>query len=177
MADPWEKQRLYQEAAKEVLQARDGSRSHHDLVEQLAAKLPDIDQTELKRKQARDILYALTERGATEPSGQLSFFDNFRVDYEPGRLLPDDEGNVVEQREAKPRFKWLEAQRAAQKAKEERRKIERQIDKADLADKISDHIAEEAKRYAAWFHRQIESGRPEDTLNFDLYLREEGPLE
>jgi hypothetical protein len=80
--------------------------------------------------------------------------------YEPHRLLSDDAGNVVENKDASPRFKVAEAERA-----------EADLERAGLR---AGRERGEADVFVEWFQREAAKGRDPRDLTWEACLHETG---
>lgn len=76
------------------------------------------------------------------------------------RLVADNEGHLIEQAAAKPRYKDAEAERA--------RKAARQS--AAWADRKT----VESAQYNQWTIQALEAGRDKTDIRFDMFVRESG---
>jgi hypothetical protein len=137
----------------------DGGYAEDVLLEKLIEILPfDVDGA--RRKQAQALVNAVTRPGGTEPNGQIALpgFDAF--DYEPGRLVRDNSGNLYECDVAPLTAIMAESGRAR--------------DHANAALHWSNIKSIEAEIFAAWVVEELTKGRPSAELTFGACLREKG---
>lgn len=137
----------------------DGGYSEEMLRDRLVEILPfDVDKA--RRKQAQDLINAVARPGGTESDGQvvLPGFDAF--DYEPGRLVRDNSGNLYECDRAPLTAIIAESSRAR--------------DHANAALHWSNIKASEAEIFAAWVVDQLTKGRGASELTWGNCLREGG---
>lgn len=137
----------------------DGTIVEKSLVE-IVAHAADFDEDDARLGQARRIVARRKRPGQTAPAGVVAFPGLEGYAYEPFRLIADDAGNVVENRNAKPQHKQAEARRAddaAQKAH----------DRWELEQAESDH-------FTAWEKEQRALGRDPRELTWDACVRETG---
>jgi len=147
---------LFAKAAQQTKRQNNGHFHEDDLLANLAS-LIIIDPAEERMRRAKAIIDNLTKPGGTEPTGQLHLpgFDFY--DYEPERLVRDDNGNVIEQDRALYRFKIIEAKRARKHAHE--------------ANQWAERKAEESEAFTLWVMARRDEGRTTN-LTFGDFVRE-----
>jgi hypothetical protein len=153
---------LYEQAVATVTRAPDKSFAEADL-EAALADLIEINVGKEKRKRAKEIISSRARPGATEPAGQLVLPGLDPYLYEPDRLIRDDSGNVVENRNASIEFKQADARRAREHAKDATLWAERKT--------------VENERFAAWALREAMRGRPALELTWGTCLVESAFVE
>lgn len=137
----------------------DGSIVERSLVE-IVARAVDFDEEKERLGQAQRIVARRKRPGQTVAAGAVVFPGLEHYAYEPHRLVADDDGNVVENRQARHRHKEAEARRAdlaAQKAH----------DRWEMEQLEADH-------FAAWEKAELAKGRDPQELTWDACVRETG---
>jgi hypothetical protein len=137
----------------------DGSYSEQKLLEKLIETEPfDIDKA--RRKAAQALIDAVARPGGTPTEGQIVLpgFDAF--DYEPGRLIRDNSGNLYESDKAPLTAVQAESSRAR--------------DHANSALHWSNIKSKESELFAAWVVNQLTQGRKVAELIWGVFIREEG---
>jgi hypothetical protein len=140
----------------------DGGIVEESLVE-LVARAVDFDADKERLGLAQRIVSRRKRPGQTEPDGKVCIPGLEPYAWEPHRLIADDDGNVVENREAREVHKKAEARRAALAAESAQERARREQWEADL-------IAE-------WTVEQQAAGRDPRTLTFEKCLSEAGVLD
>jgi hypothetical protein len=139
---------------------RDGGVTEEELIDDLAREMR-IDLAEEKRKKAKELIDSQTKPRSTDPSGQLKLpgIDG-EYDYEPDRLIRNDEGGIVEQSKASPVYKQAEASRAS--------------DHAARAMYLSKIKTEESLQFSRWALEQANKSRPFRELTWHNFISETG---
>jgi hypothetical protein len=137
----------------------DGSIDEKALIDEVAGLL-DFDELSERRNRATRALKKRRSPGSTEPEGQLELPTLEPYAYEPRRLIADNEGHVIEQAEAKTRYKTAEAERARDVARRQ----------AYHADRKSI----EATHFAQWVIDELGRGRDKADLTFGVFVHEAG---
>lgn len=137
----------------------DGTIVEQALIE-IVANAADFDVNEARLGQARRIVARRKRPGQTAPIGVVTFPGLEEYAYEPERLIADDDGNVVENRLAKPEHKQAEARRADEAA-------QRAHDRWELEQLEADH-------FTTWHKEQRAAGRDPRELTWDVCVRETG---
>jgi len=130
-----------------------------DLINIVAA-LVDFDETKERNGKARRIVAVRKRPGQTAPEGAVVFDGMEHYAYEPSRLLCDDEGNVIENRNARLKFKTAEAKRA-------------QADAGKALDRAQ-REQNEAGHFAVWSVDELARGRDPREVTWDTCIRESG---
>jgi hypothetical protein len=156
----WE-EAIYAKAESIVPRAPDRSMAEANL-ENAIADLIEIDVDKERHSRAKEIIAGRARPGATIAEGQLMLPGLDEYDWEPNRLVRDDQGRVIENRNAPITFKAAESKRARDHAR----------DAAVQADRKS----EETERFAAWATQQALKGRPALDLTWGNCVRESGFL-
>ena len=99
----------------------------------------------------------------TAPAGKVALPGLGIREYEPLRLVADDEGNLIENRWATPRHKRAEARRSAVNADKAQERAEQDKAEADLIE--------------AWAAQQQQAGRDPRELVFGVCVVELGLFE
>jgi hypothetical protein len=133
-------------AAKATLTRNpDGSFDEEKLITALINIVPfEIEQE--RRRKAQGIYDRAKRPGATKPNGQLTLPGLEKYNYEPDRLVSDDEGNVIENSRAPPRFKAAETARA-------RLNVQRAVEQLNIKSAETDF-------FQKWALEQALLGRP-----------------
>jgi|KBSMisStandDraft_5_1062788.scaffolds.fasta_scaffold851183_2 hypothetical protein len=137
----------------------DGGYTEDVLRDKLVEILP-FDVEKARRKQAQALIDAVARPGGTEPNGQIVLPGFDAIDYEPGRLIRDNSGNLYECDRAPLTAIMAESGRAR--------------DHANAALHWSNIKANEAEIFAAWVIDELTKGRPAADLTFGNCLREAG---
>lgn len=154
---------LYRMAESTVEHNQDNSVREKELEDALVSLLPDIDQEKAKRKRAKEIIDSLTRPGGTKPDDEFQLalaLDAY--DYEPMRLVRDDDGKLVENRFSTPHFKLAEKKRARAEA-----------------NKMHTWAGRKETEYEAlsqWAIDQALKGRPALDLTWENCIKESGYL-
>lgn len=147
--------------AKAQTQRQENGQFNEEDLRATLEQLVTIDPEAEKRRVAKAIIDSETKPGSTEPTGQLSLgFDSY--DYEPDRLIRDDDGHVIEQDKALHSYKFAESKRAAKHWRE--------------AGEWADRKRQESEAYATWIIEQQQRGR-QNNLTFGDFIREAGIFE
>ena len=137
----------------------DGSIVEKSLVDMVAHAV-DFDAEKERLGLAQRIVSRRKRPGQTVPAGVMVFPGLEEYAYEPDRLIADDAGNVVPNRDAKPEHKQAEARRADEAA-------QRAHDRWELEQLESDH-------FTTWEKAQRAAGRDPRELTWDACVRETG---
>lgn len=137
----------------------DGSRIEGDLVEIVASQI-DFDEAEERRGKARRIIANRKRPGTTAPEGAVVLPGMEPHAYEPHRLLADDDGNVIENRLARLKFKVAEARRAQDDLQKAMARAAREQN--------------ESSYFAPWAADQLEAGRDPREVTWDTCVHETG---
>lgn len=121
----------------------DGAADEKLLVD-LVADLIAFDVDKERHARAKRAIAQQRKPGATNADGQLQFPGFESYDYEPERLVLDDDGAIIENRNAKLQHKGAEARRTRQHA-------QRALVHADRRE-------QEAARYAAYLVERAANG-------------------
>jgi hypothetical protein len=151
---------LLENAKKQTARDSDGKLDEEDLKANLK-KLIVIDPDEEKDRIARTIIDSETKPGSTPPTGQLHLPTMELYDYEPDRLIRDDNGKIIEQDKAPVDSKDAEARRARKHAHESMQ--------------WADRKTEEATGHSHWVIEKQREGRKKN-LNFGDFIRESNLL-
>lgn len=137
----------------------DGSRVEEDMVEIVAWQI-DFDEPAERRGKARRIIANRKRPGSTAPDGAVVLPGMEPHSYEPRRLLADDEGNLIENRNARLKYKLAEALRA----------------QSDLQKAMTRAAREqnESSYFALWAADQLEAGRDPREVTWDTCVHETG---
>jgi hypothetical protein len=149
----------YERAWRLAKRNPDGSVIEESLVATLAAVI-EFDLAKAKLGLAQRIIARRKRPGQTSPDGAVVFDGMEHYAYEPNRLLSDDQGNVVENRDARLKFKIAEAKRA-------------QTDAGKALDRAT-REQNEAGHFAQWTAEQFEHDRDPDEIIWDSCVRETG---
>jgi hypothetical protein len=149
----------YEHALAQVERNPDGSINEDALVD-LIAETIRFDADGARRGLAKRIVARRKRPGQTPPDGQLVLPGLDPFAYEPERLVADDAGRVVENRNARPSFKAAEARRA-------------QLD-AEKAQARARREQEEYAIYAEWAMDQLAKGRPGAEITWETCVHEMG---
>ena len=146
--------------AKEMMEPNpDGGYSEGVLRDKLVAILPfDVDKA--RRKQAQALIDAVARPGGTVADGQIALPGFAAFDYEPGRLVRDNSGNLYECDRAPLAAIMAESSRAR--------------DHANAATHWSNIKASEAEIFAAWVVEELTKGREVKELTWGICVRERG---
>ncbi|GGN40330.1 hypothetical protein FHR83_007062 [Actinoplanes campanulatus] len=139
----------------------DGQAVEKSLVD-IVERVIDFDPAEERRKKAQRVVSARKRPGQTAPAGKVALPGLGLFEYEPDRLVADDQGNVIENSRALARHKRAEARRSATNA-------DRAQERA-----VQDQV--EAELMEAWSAAQQKAGRAPGELTFGVYLAETGLL-
>lgn len=140
----------------------DGGVSEEMLVD-MVERVIDFDADKERRGYAQRVVSRRKRPGQTEPAGKVCIPGLEAYEFEPDRLVADDDGNVVENARALTVHKRAEARRAtlaAERAADRMRREQRE------ADELGD-----------WSETESVKGRDPRTLTFEAFLREQGFLE
>jgi len=151
---------LLDQAKKGTKRQRDGHWHKADLhatLKKLLIEVIDLDEEADRR--ATTIIDGECKPGSTKATGQLRLPTLEYYDYEPNRLVMNDNGDIIEQDRAPVDFKFAEARRA-------RKHVSEALEWADRKD-------EEASGHATWVIEQQKNGRTKK-LTFGDYIRESG---
>lgn len=137
----------------------DGSVVEESLIE-VVAHAVDFDADKERLGLARRIVSRRKRPGQTAAAGAVCFPGMEEYAYEPDRLVADDSGNVIRNRDAKPEHKQAEARRADEAA-------QKAHDRWELEQLESEH-------FTAWEKEQRAAGRDPKELTWDACVRETG---
>jgi len=140
----------------------DGSVREESLVE-IVARAIDFDPDKERLGLAQRVVSRRKRPGQTEPAGKVCIPGLEAYEFEPDRLVADENGNVVENARALAAHKKAEARRAEMAAERATERLRREQGEADAFGDWS--VAESAK------------GRDPRVLTFEAFLREQGFLE
>jgi hypothetical protein len=148
---------VVRKALAELDRNEDGGVNDADLLDRVTELLP-FDPEAAHRAIARRAINKLKRPGSTEREGQLQLPGFEPYGYEPGRLIDDGEGHLVEQAQARPNYKAAEVTRA-----------QRNLDNvaAWLKRKNAEHLA-----FTTWALDQFKKGRDPNDVVFDNFVRE-----
>lgn len=149
-------------ALKNAPRNEDGQAVEQSLVD-IVERVIDFDPAEERRKKAQRIVSARKRPGQTAPAGKVMLPGLGTFEYEPDRLVADDDGNVIENSRALARHKRAEARRSALNA--------------DRAVERAEQDRAEASLFEAWTVEQHRAGRSPAELTFGVYLAESGLLD
>ena len=149
----------YEYAWQHAARNDDGSIVEDSLIE-LVADSVDFDEAKERRGLAQRIVARRKRPGQTAAEGAVVFPGMEPYAYEPHRLIADDAGNLIENRDAKVRFKAAEATRAQQAA-------QRAMERAAQEQR-------ESGFFATWVAEQLEAGRDKSEITWDTCVRETG---
>jgi hypothetical protein len=148
--------------AREIVKRNDaGIFKEPDLIAAVRSFLTIDVEAELDRR-AKAIVDSETKPGSTEPTGQLRLPTLEFYDYEPDRLIRNDNGDMIEQDPAPVDFKFAESARAAKHVREAVQWDERKRKEVEL--------------FALWVLEQRTNGRS-TKLTFGDFVREAGYFE
>lgn len=137
----------------------DGSVIESSLVDLLATSI-DFDEAKERRGHAQRIVARRKRPGQTAAEGAVCFPTLELYPYEPTRLLADDDGNLIENQNARIKFKAAEASRAQQGA-------QAALDRASREQREHAH-------FSVWSIEQYEAGRDPAEITWDTCVRETG---
>lgn len=149
-------------ALKNAPRNEDGQAVEQSLVD-IVERVIDFDPAEERRRKAQRVVSARKKPGQTAPAGKVMLPGLGSFEYEPDRLVADDDGNVIENSQALARHKRAEARRSSMNA-------DRARDRA-----VQDQV--EAELLEAWSAEQQAAGRAPGELTFGVYLAETGRLD
>jgi len=152
----------YRFALANALRNPDGTIVESSLVD-IVAHAIDFDPEKERRGLAQRIVSARKRPGLTAPAGKVALPGLGSREYEPDRLVADDDGNVIENSRATVRHKKAEARRSATNA--------------DRAVERAEQDQAEAQLMEAWTAEQRRAGRNPDELTFGVCLAESGLLD
>lgn len=140
----------------------DGSVPEEALVE-IVARAIDFDADKERLGLAQRVVSRRKRPGQTEPAGKVCIPGLESYQFEPDRLVADENGNVVENARALVAHKKAEARRAEL-----------------AAERASDRLRQErgeADAFGDWSAAESAKGRDPRALTFEAFLREQGYLE
>lgn len=146
-------------ALRGLARAEDGSVDEKMLIDTVA-QLIDFDSDAELRHKATRVVRRHKMPGFGESEGQLTLPGLAPYAYEPGRLIADSDGHVVEQANAWPEFKRAEAERARVAA----RKQQAWADRKTL----------ENEAFTAWALRKSLAGHDQRDIIFGTFVEETG---
>jgi hypothetical protein len=139
----------------------DGTIIESSLVE-IVAHAIDFDPDEQRRGLAQRIVSRRKKPGMTAPAGKVALPGLGLREYEPERLVADDDGNLIENSRATVQHKKAEARRSAANADRATERAEQDKVEADLIE--------------GWAAAQQQDGRDPRELVFGACLAELGLL-
>lgn len=137
----------------------DGSVVEKSLVDLLADSI-DFDEAKERRGHAQRMVARRKRPGQTAAEGAVVFPGLEPYAYEPDRLLADHEGNLIENRDARMKFKAAEAGRSQEA-------VQKAVDRAT-------RDQQEAGHFATWADEQYAAGRNPAEITWDTCVRETG---
>lgn len=140
----------------------DGTIVEESLVD-IVAHAIDFDPEKERLGLAQRIVSRRKKPGMTAPAGKVALPGLGLREYEPERLVADDDGNLIENSKATARHKRAEARRSAANADRANERAEQDKAEADLID--------------AWTHDQQAAGRDPRELTFGACVAELGLLD
>jgi len=147
---------LLEKARRQVKRQKDGTFKEQDLKDVLKTFIV-INIEEEKDRRVKEIIDSETKPGGTKSTGQLRLPTLELYDYEPDRLIRNDDGDMIEQDRAPVHFKFAESARAAKHVREAIEWDERKRTEAEL--------------FARWVIEQQKTGRTKK-LTFGDFIRE-----
>lgn len=154
-------EQAYQFALANAQRNSDGTVVEKSLVDMVAHAI-DFDAEKERLGLAQRIVSARKKPGMTAPAGKVALPGLGVREYEPQRLVADDDGNLIENALAAPRHKRGEARRSALNAERARERAEQ--------DEVEAHLIE------TWAAEQGATGRDPRELNFGTCVAELGLL-
>jgi hypothetical protein len=162
--NPWMNSR-YREAVRKAKEQTpllpDGGYDEPLLHATVKSFLPDPDVDAIKDQQATDAINQEAKAGNTPPRGQMVFEGFPPRDYEPERLIRDDDGHIIENRHSTPHYKGAHLRRSQKKHAEHGAQL--------------DFDTAEYMTYTEWRSDHLFQGR-RDKLEFEDFLEETGRL-
>lgn len=140
----------------------DGSAVEESLVE-IVKNVIDFDADKELLGYARRVVSRRKKPGSTAPAGKVALPGLGLREYEPERLVADDEGNVIENARATSNHKRAEARRSALNADRAKERAEQDQIEADLIQ--------------TWAAGQQRDGRDPRELTFGACVAELGLLD
>ena len=140
----------------------DGTIVEKSLVE-IVAHAIDFDAEQQRLGLAQRIVSRRKKPGMTAPAGKVTLPGLGLREYEPERLVADDDGNLIENAKATRQHKRAEARRSAANADRATERAEQDKAEADLIE--------------AWAAEQQQSGRDPRELVFGACVVELGLLD
>lgn len=140
----------------------DGSVVEESLVEMVARAI-DFDPDKERLGLAQRVVSRRKRPGQTEPAGKVCIPGLEAYEFEPDRLVADEDGNVVENARALIAHKRAEARRAELAAERATDRLCRELGEADA--------------FSEWTKAESATGRDPRVLTFETFLREQGYLE
>lgn len=140
----------------------DGTIVEKSLVE-IVAHAIDFDPEQQRLGLAQRIVSRRKKPGMTAPAGKVTLPGLGLREYEPERLVADDDGNLIENARATVQHKKAEARRSALNADRATERAEQDKAEADLID--------------TWTKEQRQAGRDERELTFGVCVAEMGLLD
>jgi len=139
----------------------DGTIIEKSLVD-IVAHAIDFDAEQQRLGLAQRIVSRRKKPGMTAPAGKVTLPGLGLREYEPERLVADDDGNLIENSRATVKYKKAEARRSASNA--------------DRANERAEQDRAEAELLDDWAKGQQQSGRDERELTFGACVTELGLL-
>lgn len=140
----------------------DGTIVEKSLVE-IVAHAIDFDPEQQRLGLAQRIVSRRKKPGMTAPAGKVALPGLGAREYEPERLVADDDGNLIENSRATVKHKKAEARRSSANA--------------DRANERAEQDQAEAELIDAWAKEQQQAGRDERELTFGACVSELGLLD
>lgn len=129
----------------------------------IVAHAIDFDPEKERLGLAQRIVSRRKKHGMTAPAGKVALPGLGVREYEPERLVADDDGNVIENSRASVRHKKAEARRSAANADRANERAEQDKVEAELLDE--------------WAAAQVLAGRDQRDLTFGNCVAELGLLD
>ena len=108
---------MYEQAKAKTPKNADGSVSEADLRRELKRIIP-FDEDAIREREAKRIINSLCKPVPGHHEGQLCFEGFGTWSYDPHLLIRSDDGLLIENYKATPRFKLADARRSARHADE-----------------------------------------------------------
>lgn len=155
-------EQAYRFALANAPRKTDGSISEEVLVG-IVARAIDFDPDKERLGLAQRVVSRRKRPGQTDPTGKVCIPGLEEHEFEPDRLVADEDGNVVENARALAAHKKAEARRAELAAERATERLRREQGEADA--------------FGDWSVDQVAAGRDPRSLTFEVFLREQGYLD
>jgi len=155
-------EQAYRFALANAPRNHDGSIPEEVLVE-IVARAIDFDPDKERHGLAQRVVSRRKRPGQTEAAGKVCIPGLEAYEFEPDRLVADEDGNVVENARALVAHKKAEARRAELAAERATERLRREQGEADA--------------FSDWSAAESTKGRDPRTLTFEAFLREQGFLD